>query len=307
MSVSAEQTLVGAMGCASWRSHLRLKEQVSVAGGGRVVQGTRVLTTGAASSLSLNEVGVTDLVMVTLWRFGPRGAAYAVTSGAESHQLGADIAIVDSRRARILIYQAKLAVLSGRVLQLKSEVTYEQLRLLRRQDVELNDQPYEVTGRLAIYQADYTPFIQCCPSRWTSDSWEWPWELRRFVPTEPDGSQPGVGRFYYENVLAQGGCSPSGVLAARVPATTGSRKLVEYSSTWPWEFDTYEWFIQGRSQLDKSGRSPEQSQLGPPDFEEYRPDVSEGPAAERATSIASELAEKLHLRPSQQMYVILVE
>jgi hypothetical protein len=86
-----------------------------------------------------------------------------VTSAAESHQLGADIAIVHPGTARILLYQAKLAILRGGALRLKSDVTYEQIRLLNRQEVEVEGRTHEVIGRLAIYQADDTPFIRRCP------------------------------------------------------------------------------------------------------------------------------------------------
>src|SRR5258708_26375632 len=99
--MSAEQSLVGAMGCASWRSHHRLREHAALAPLGGAIQGSKSPKLAHTEVLGLNEVGVTDLVMATIWRFGPQAAAYAVSPGAEANHLGADIAILHQRTSRI--------------------------------------------------------------------------------------------------------------------------------------------------------------------------------------------------------------
>src|SRR6266851_274931 len=101
--MSAEQSLVGAMGCASWRSHNRLREHAALAPLSGVIRGSASLRLGSAAVLGLNEVGVTDLVMATIWRFGPSAVAYGVSPGAEANHLGADIAIVHTATSRILL------------------------------------------------------------------------------------------------------------------------------------------------------------------------------------------------------------
>src|SRR5258707_13741160 len=45
------------------------------------------------------------------------------------------------------------------MFNLKSNVTGNQIRLLNRRRVELQGTTFQVTGRLALYQADVTPFI----------------------------------------------------------------------------------------------------------------------------------------------------
>jgi hypothetical protein len=72
--VTAEQSLVGAMGCASWRSHYRLREYAALAQVGphplaRVIRVDRgSLAFGTAGVLDLNEVGVTDTLLAALCR-----------------------------------------------------------------------------------------------------------------------------------------------------------------------------------------------------------------------------------------------
>jgi hypothetical protein len=256
-------------------------------------------------ALGLNEVGVTDSVMTTLWRFGPNAAAFAVSSGAEANHLGADIAIVHSATTRVLVYQAKLASLVNGRFTLKSKVTVSQARMLLRRSVTLGGLRHEVTGRLALYQADSTPFIDHCRCR-LGFGWpyRWPW----------DSLQPGfvhdaeVGLDYYREVLSRCRCSPSGVLAAPVVSAAAIESVAE-SQTWPWEFDTYGW-LRRSSPLDPEAGSAsrhvdqEGTNLEPPDFDDYRP--APGQPFDGAAELARELADRLRLPMSHRLYVVVL-
>src|ERR1017187_7930574 len=61
--MTAEQSLVGAMGCASWRSHCRLREHAALAPVAGIIWGVSRLRIEGADVLDLNEVGVTDAVL----------------------------------------------------------------------------------------------------------------------------------------------------------------------------------------------------------------------------------------------------
>ena len=90
-----EQTLVGAMGLASWAARSRLLEYADAATAGGLIKVVRgVPTRAGVGPTTLSEVGVTDAVMATIWATGPTRAAYAVSAAAEAGHLGADIAIV---------------------------------------------------------------------------------------------------------------------------------------------------------------------------------------------------------------------
>src|SRR6266705_316176 len=58
-------------------------------------------------------------------------------------------------------------------------------------------------------------------------------------------------------MLASIACSPSGILAALVPGGDGRLTSVATASTWPWEFDVYEWLrcaeAGGNGQPDAGG------------------------------------------------------
>jgi hypothetical protein len=219
--VTAEQSLTGAMGCASWRSHFRLREHAALTGVATVIRGANSLRIEHAGVMDLNEVGITDVVMAAIWRFGPRAAAYAISSHAEARHLGADIAIIHQPTSRILLYQAKLASSHDGEFRLKSPVTRQQLTLLRRQRVKIEDTWYQITGRLALYQHDLTPFIDHCLPLPMPGLWHGPWQFEPY-PFHPGGGTdwspaPQTGRTYYETFLTRHGCSPSGILAAPRP------------------------------------------------------------------------------------------
>ena len=249
--MTAEQSLVGAMGCASWRSHYRLREHAELARA-RVagfIRGSAALRIESADATDLNEVGITDTVLAAIWRYGPSAAAYAISSHAEAKHLGADIAIVHLSTSRILLYQAKLATHNAGEFILKSPVTKQQAALLRRKyRIEIQGTWYRVTGRLALYQQDLTPYLGNYPPPFVPGIWWEPWHGGPGPFPAPKGREwepaPEIGRQYYETVLAWGRCSPSGVLAALVPGGRDEVTSVAVARTWPWEFDAHQWLRQ---------------------------------------------------------------
>jgi hypothetical protein len=316
--MTAEQSIVGAMGCASWRSHYRLREHAALAPIAGIIRGDTSLRIERPDSTDLNEVGVTDMVLAAIWRFGPDGAAYAISSHAEGKHLCADIAIVHLSTSRILLYQAKLASHHSGVYSLKSPVTKQQLALLgRRRPIEIQGTMYQMTGRLALYQQDLTPHLRQCPPPFGVGQWPvfW-WGGAGPFPVAAGGiwePSPEIGRMYYDTFLAGRGCSPSGILAALVPGGRDRITSVAVNSTWPWEFDAYEWFreatqadgpTQAGADRGFGGSAPDFGSYGP-EFEELRPsDQVAGTARERVADIASELADKLRLPTSIRLYVI---
>ncbi len=313
--MTAEQSLVGAMGCASWRSHYRLREYAALAPIAGVIRGGASPRIESADVLDLNEVGVTDAVLAAIWRFGPSVAAYAISSHAEAKHLGADIAFVHLPTSRILLYQAKLARYddSG-AFRLKSPVTRKQLDLLRRRHpIEIQGIRYQRTGRLALYQQDLTPHLGHCPAPFMPGMWQEPWWSGPGpLPAGPGGTwgpMPKIGRRYYETVLARCGCSPSGVLAALVPSGREPVTSVAVASTWPWEFQAHQWLRQasphgGRQRADADA---DEGFGGPaPDFGQYAPTTAQPPPSNRAARIARELAERLRLPTSIQLHVIIL-
>jgi hypothetical protein len=294
------------MGCASWRAHHRQREYVELAPVGGIIRGgpKSPPTTQAAVAFGLNEVGLTDVVMATLWRFGPIAIAYAVSPGAESNHLGADIAFVHSATTRVLVYQAKIARLDGAEFRLKSEAPTDQVDMLTRSSVELNGRTFAVTGRLALYQVDLTPFLDRGDPHFWFDEWERRWHrgsLRRDFSRRPE-----IARRYYEQVL-QYGCSPSGILAAPAHGQAPISSVAA-SSTWPWEFDMYEW-LRSSSPLD-DGFDPDAVADSPgtladrtPEFEPYTGATRE-PAAGDPQETALQLATQLNLPTGRVLYLM---
>lgn len=305
------------MGYASWRAHDWLGEYATLVRAGVAVRirGRASLEFADAALTGLNEVGVTDLVLAAIWKSGPRGAARAISSTAENEHLGADIAIVQQSKARILLYQAKLAAYCRGTFRLKSKVTKDQLDRLRRQDpVEIAGSPYCVAGRLALYQHERTPYLKDCPDALlTMARWRWlgVWPdgpglmfVEHGAAWEPD---PLIGRSYYEGVLAAGGCSPAGVLAARIPDGVEEVNAVPEADTWPWEFDTHHWLGQTGPGEDwpPAGDGPESGKPAP-DFEAYFANDNEPrqPDQAQAAAIADELAVQLQIPAETRLYVI---
>lgn len=182
------QTVAGAMGLASWRAHWTLNEYAGAATGGGAVfsRSGRPRFNHSLDPLGLNEVGVTDAVLATLWQFGPGGAAYGVSARAENQHFGADIAFVDIATKRILLYQAKRARFDGADLKLKSPVPVSHVGHLTRSSVRIGLDKFAVTGRLALYQIEHTPFLSqfaALPS-W---SCAFGWPVGGWHPSDGDG------------------------------------------------------------------------------------------------------------------------
>ncbi len=115
-------------------------------------------------------------------------------------------------------------------------------------------------------------------------------------------------------MLASIACSPSGILAALVPGGDGRLTSVATASTWPWEFDVYEWLrcaeAGGNGQPDAGGPLFGE---GPPTFDEYVPTLAEPQLATRipifgqgipAMNFTRVLAERLRLSATTKLYVI---
>lgn len=205
--MSLANQLAGALGLASWRAHLSLAEYAGAAPGGMVFAGAKSAQVQTPKALGLNEVGVTDSVIATMWRCAPVSTAASTTGPAEKHHFGADLAIVDLNGNRLLLYQAKLGSLSpSGDLVLKSQVPSGQVKLLRRKSVIVGGNRFSITGRLAIYQVDYTPHLHL-PAGFS-------------LPASvliPFGAGPADAVQYFQNVLGPHSISPSGVLAAAIP------------------------------------------------------------------------------------------
>jgi hypothetical protein len=294
--MTAEQSLAGAMGCASWRARLRLLDYAAACLSGGQIRGGPITSpvTHRLAPLGLNEVGVTDAVMAALWRFGPKDVSYVVSTGAETNHLGADIAFLHRASNRILVYQAKLGRFDGTCFFLKSDVTASQMRLLGRRSVKVDGAKYGFSGRLAIYQADNAPFLGAC-QHFGLMEFIWGHETGPFFTPEPE-----IGSVYYRDQLRHG-CSPSGILACRVsgkePITT-----VDGAGVWPWEFDVHSWLL-GRSPLnDKDSGDRELSRA--PDFPEFREGASDVQSLD--AEFAERLARALRLPTSHRLYVIAI-
>jgi hypothetical protein len=313
--MTAEQSLVGAMGCASWRSHYGLREYATLAEVARTIRGDTSPHIASVAVNGLNEVGITDTALAAIWRFGPRAAAYAISSHAEARHLGADVAIAHLPTLRILLYQAKLASHLDGSFVMKSPVTRQQLGLLRRRrPIEIEGTWYQLTGRLALYQQDLTPFLGHYPPPFWPDLWWEPWQggpgpvHRPDHPGEEWGHAPEIGRRYYERILVPDRGSPSGILAAVIPNGNDRVTSVAEASTWPWEFDTYQWLRQLGPSNGNGGPQAAASYSGfggaAPAFEPYLPTVPTPQAQNQAAGIARGLAERLRLPASVQLHVI---
>jgi len=77
------------------------------------------------------------------------------------------------------------------------------------------------------------------------------------------------------------------------------------SSTWPWEFDIYEWFPEV-SPVDRRNQDVGLHTFGqsPPDFGPYFPTFTNAPTPDSASEMASELAQQLQLPVSSRLYLI---
>jgi hypothetical protein len=256
------QLLAGALGLASWRARAHLEEYAVAAGNalrmttkGTQKQGTlRPIFAGAQRRPQLSELGVTDAVLATIWRFGPDGITHEVAPLAERYYTGADIAFVDGGSRRILLYQAKMAWLSGATFRVKSELKGRQRALLTSaKPLSVAGRDYAVTGRLALYQADH------------GDSW---YDFARSYPawrhvslTGLEGSplaglvEDAAAEGYYTSVISGAGASPCGVMAGRLAVGSTDVGSIGVRDTWPWEYDAYRWCTHQPSPLDDRRRN----------------------------------------------------
>lgn len=218
---------------------MALADYASAAPLGVTFAGSKQVTVTTPSVLGLNEVGVTDAVMATMWRCGPLRSAASTTGPAEKHHFGSDIAIVDRPQRRLILYQAKLGSLDSRGnFDLKSPVSANQVRLLQQAEVSVAGTTFAVTGRLAIYQTDHLPYT------YGHGIVPWPGLLWPWQKGPSDAIQ------YFDTFLGPHSFSPCGVMAAAVSAGNSSIRSVPAKATWPWEFDTYHWVHGFTSYVD---------------------------------------------------------
>lgn len=241
----------GAMGLASWRVRAALDEYElgRAASGAHVAVSSKTLTAGThIDPLTLNEVGVTDGAVSVLWMFGPRSVAQSVSAPAENQYLGADIAFVDHRAKRLLVYQAKLASWNGVEFVLKSPVTLPQVQLLSASSVGLGGVNYDMSGRVALYQnhVDFGHWVPNSFAGWRATSLG---GLTGALPS-PKAAR-ALGANYYKSVLSGSyPWSPCGVLDAPIsPSATKPHaapvKMVSQGSVSPWEFAFQDWWAAG--------------------------------------------------------------
>lgn len=294
--MSLANQLAGALGLASWRAHFLLTEYAGAAPSGMIFAGAKSAQVQTPQALGLNEVGVTDSVIATMWRCAPASTAASTTGPAEKHHFGADLAIVDLNRNRLLLYQAKLGSLTpSGDLVLKSQVPSGQVKLLRRRSVLVGGRSFSVTGRLAIYQIDYTPHLHLPPGFSLPHSF-----------LIPFGVGPADALQYFQHVLSPHSISPGGVLAAAIPVGKPPVKSVKAASTWPWEFDAYHWAHNMPSYFDLPGEHANQEVgIGPEWRNEKYEDIRQ------SRGVAVEFADQLHralgLPRRHQLHVLVVD
>ena len=199
---------------------------------------------------AIDERGITDLVMSTLWWFGPSRMTHvsslAVSQSGESKATGADIAFVDVANHRILVYQSKVATLDATQAQfeLKSGVKKHHVPLLRQRKIQLEGHNYDFEGRLALYVVDDpgTPLVG------VSARWFWEFELFEFMgrlaemaPNNRYTNDSRLGQRYYERVLHRNRWSPRAILAAPIGSLDSSRLRITSGVPWPWECDFFAW------------------------------------------------------------------
>lgn len=269
------QLLAGALGLASWRARAHLEDyaDTSVRALRLTTKGTvksanlRPVVAGAQRRPAVSELGVTDAVLATIWRFAPQGITHEVSPLAERYFTGSDIAFVDGDTRRILLYQAKVARLSGLALRLKSEVTVHQRTLLTsKRPLMIAGHNYSLTGRLAMYQTEYG-------ANWYGTRRSFPaW---RSVALAGLGGLPaadlverGASQDYYALVMAGEDASPCGVMAGSLPLGSGALSSVDVRNSWPWEYDVYKWCTAQPSPLDDRRRNAESIS---PDVEAFEP------------------------------------
>jgi len=229
-------SLIGAMGCASWRVYERMLEHGALnPTGNNIVQRHNNLITQPSTKLDVMEVGLTDLTVAALWRYGPAGLSYGVSSTAESNFLGADIAFLFKSFRLLLLYQAKVAELNRGVFILKSKLPAAQARLLRQPSIVIGGQTYRIDGRLALYQADHDWIAKNCQSSTGLCLASY----RRYRSSRIGSvvsHQPDVGVRYLNDIIQGCGCSAGAIVCAHFSNTGTDIESVNLNLTHPWEW-----------------------------------------------------------------------
>jgi hypothetical protein len=230
--------LAGAMGIASWRARATLSEYAQAVDipGSSLNKSQGGVVTGRPEHWSLNEVGVSDAVMASLWRHAPEGMTYVVSSQAESQFLGGDLAIVDGTLA-IRVYQAKLVKDVDRSTNeyvLKSPLTHAHSFHLNTGTFDWDGQLHQKTGYLALYQRA----LPVAPGA------REPRRSRWWLEAATSVGAPHLGGVYYWDMMAGGRGKPPrmasarGIMAAPVPPLPAQENVdrVEVLGSWPWEY-----------------------------------------------------------------------
>lgn len=305
-----------AMGLASWRAHCWYSEYTKAQQSAKIITGGPVSppTIGRPESWGLNEVGVTDAVMTTMWKLGPANVSFAVSSGAESNHFGADIAILDRTGGRLVVYQAKLARLEQKRLRLKSNVEQEHLKLLLcPRNITLESMPeskkkFSIISRLALYQIDCKHYLTSSQSTVRWNMWGEPWFVEELGYETSWRMLPPQERLRtYYNDYVRRGLSSGGVLAARVDASLIDKesqniKWVDIPKTWPWEFDLYG-LLNGGSDLDGSSLDGIENDepAPPPDLEKWPSDDQTNETEQTAQSDRNETSSEFVYQVSQEI------
>jgi hypothetical protein len=230
--------LAGAMGIASWRARVVLREfaQAADLAGATLSKSGGGVVTGRPEPWSLNEVGVTDAVAAALWRHAPEGMTYAVSSQAESHVLGGDLAVVDGH-GTLRVYQAKLVREVDRTTKeyvLKSPLTHAHSSHLNTGTFVWDGQAYQKSGYLALYQMAL-PIVhgtrRPVRSRWWAEA-------------AASLGAPHLGGVYHWDMMAAARgnsarmASARGIMAAPVPPLPALQSVdrVPVADSWPWEY-----------------------------------------------------------------------
>ena len=189
------------------------------------------VTAKAAAPASINEVGLTDVAMASLWTHAEAGTTYAVTSKAEANVLGGDLAILDGA-GTLRIYQAKvvedLDLASGEYV-LKSSLTVAHTILLNSGTFEWDGRTFPMSGNLALYQ-QHLRVVHGTRKPHRSVWW---------AATANSVNAPALGaRYYWDMMRPTPMASARGIMAAPVPPLPASNAVdrVSIHSSWPWEY-----------------------------------------------------------------------
>ncbi|QIG44168.1 hypothetical protein G5V58_16555 [Nocardioides anomalus] len=238
MTVGDAEKLAGAMGIASWKVRMTLREYATSARRTDVMiaKAAGLAVTSHFEPWSISEVGISDAAMAALWRHGPDGGAYAITSKAEAYLLGGDLAIVD-RSKKLRIYQAKVVQRIDRTTNeyvLKSGLTAAHSYLLNTTPFTWDGQQRQKEGYLALYQTGLPPVHgKRVPRR--SNWW---------ARTAGSWNSPALGAVYFWDMMAAASgasarmASARGIMAAPVPPLPAPAEVTRLpvAKSWPWEY-----------------------------------------------------------------------